>query len=533
MQQAMQPGAPYAAPYPPPQQYAPAPGQIPPIPPQPPALPPGTLVGGRRYQIQGYIGGGGFAHIYVAWDMVLGHQRAIKEAFYRDASTQQQFRLEAEFILNARHPNLVRGYTVFEEAGRFFLVMDYVDGYTVEEQTISQIRATGHPIAEAEVLDWITPICDAIAVLHAQPKPIIHRDVKPANIKVTRQGVPVLIDLGLAKLYVQGTQTVGAALAFTPGYAPPEQYQAAGTTDQRTDVYGLGATLYYLLTGYQPTEAPARLSATALPGLIQLNPRLGKRTEAAVLKAMALDPRERQQSIRELQANLREARAALTAPHLVSAAPASVASADGVAEAEQATPVAPTAVGDAPAPVAAGEPAPGAPLRQLACSRCGAANATSARFCKRCGAPLRAPAEGGAQRAAAWGVVPPPDVPLAPIPRFPAPTPAPNDGWSGLSMSISRALHFGRIVDPAEGRVLIAGMLSLVAFSLSLLAIFSGWLIAFVLPGLAFAGWAIWRLARKMPREFHRLAWIALALNACWPAVWLLALHFATQATRG
>ena len=121
---------------------------------------------------------------------MLGHRRAIKEAFYRDASTQQQFRLEAEFILNARHPNLVRGYAVFEEAGRFFLVMDYVDGHTVEELTISQIRATGRPIAEPQILDWIIPICDAISVLHAQPKPIIHRDVKPANIKVTRQGRP-------------------------------------------------------------------------------------------------------------------------------------------------------------------------------------------------------------------------------------------------------------------------------------------------------------------------------------------------------
>ena len=132
----------------------------------------------------------------------------------------------------------------------------------------------------------------------------------------------MLIDLGLAKLYVQGTQTIGAALAFTPGYAPPEQYQAAGATDQRTDVYGLGATLFYLLTGYQPTEAPARLSATALPRLLQLNPVLNERTEAAVLKAMALDPRERQQSVGELQADLREARATLTTSSFASAAPA-------------------------------------------------------------------------------------------------------------------------------------------------------------------------------------------------------------------
>src|SRR5260370_15771802 len=261
-QQAMQQGTP----------YAPRLGMPPPtpgLPPAPPPLPPGTLVGGR-YLIQGYIGGGGFAHIYKAQDTVLGHPRALQEAFYRDANTQQQFHLEAEFILNARHPNLVRGYAVFEQAGRFFLVMDYVSGHTVEELTIMQIRAPGRPLPEAQILDWVLPICDAVAALHAQPTPIIHRDVKPANIKLTRQGVPVLIDLGLAKLFVQGTQTVGAALAFTPGYAPPEQYQAAGATAQRTDVHGLGPALFSLLTGDQPTEGPPRLSATALPRLRQL-----------------------------------------------------------------------------------------------------------------------------------------------------------------------------------------------------------------------------------------------------------------------
>ncbi len=536
MQQAMRRNAPQPPPYPPPAPYAPALGQLPPVPQQPPPLPPGTLIGGRRYQIEGYIGGGGFAHIYVAWDTVLGHRRAIKEAFYRDASTQQQFRLEAEFILNARHPNLVRGYAIFEEAGRFFLVMDYVDGHTVEELTISQIRTTGRPIAEQQVLDWIIPICDAIAVLHAQPKPIIHRDVKPANIKVMRQGTPVLIDLGLAKLYVQGTQTVGAALAFTPGYAPPEQYQAAGATDQRTDVYGLGATLFYLLTGYQPTEAPARLSATALPRLLQLNPVLGEATEAAVLKAMALDPRERQQSVHALQADLRAARTALSTRRSIPPASASSdEAAETAAQGETAASVESAQSAETPAqpPIAAPAASP-PPISRAACARCGAANANAARFCTRCGAPLgeqlgEAPSD-GAPLVADAAVPTPHAAPLAPTPRFPAPALALHENWFALPMSISKALQFGRVVDPAEARVLIAGMLSLVAFSLGLLAIFSGWLIVFVLPGLALAGWGLWHATPKMPRELHRLAWVSLGLNACWPAIWLLALHLATLA---
>jgi serine/threonine protein kinase len=223
--------------------------------PLPTALAPGTILL-DRYLIQGYISGGGFGHIYKALDNALGYRRAIKEAFFQDPQTRQQFHLEAEFLINVRHPNLVAGYAVFEQDSRLYLVMDYVDGHTLEEIAIDHIRRTNQPLGEAYILDWVLPICGALHALHSSPKPVIHRDVKPANIKLNRQGVPVLIDLGLAKLFAPGTTTIAAALAFTPGYAPPEQYRASGATDARTDIYGLGASLFYLLTGYQPTEAP-------------------------------------------------------------------------------------------------------------------------------------------------------------------------------------------------------------------------------------------------------------------------------------
>lgn len=330
-----------------------------PLPAQPPALSPGTVLGGR-YLIQGYIGGGGFGHIYKAHDKVLGHRRAIKEAFYRDPQTAQQFRLEAEFILNARHPNLVRGYAVFEQAGRFYLVMDYVDGQTVEEIAIRHIRSTGHALAERQVLDWVIPVCEAVHALHSQPTPIIHRDVKPANIKITRKGIPILIDLGLAKLFSHGTQTIGAALAFTPGYAPPEQYQATGATDQRTDVYGMGATLFYLLTGYQPTESPARLRAHALPAPRTLNHHVSAPTEAAVLRAMTMDPAGRQQTMLELLHDLQIARVAL----------------------DQATNFPEAVLGE----------------RMVPCTRCGTANPLPARFCMRCGDPVEEANDTGSTR---------------------------------------------------------------------------------------------------------------------------------------
>src|SRR5690348_9027506 len=360
---------------------------------QPPTLAPGALLVGR-YHVQGYVGGGGFAHIYRVEDRVLGHQRALKEAFSRDAQTAQQFRLEAEFLLNARHPNLVRGYAVFEHGGRFYLVMDYVDGQTLEEIAIQHIRRTGRPLAEAQVLDWMLLVCDAIETLHAQPMPVIHRDVKPANIKLTRGGVPVLIDLGLAKLYAQGSNTLSAALAFTPGYAPPEQYQASGLTDQRTDVYGLGATLYYLLTGYQPTESPARLSARALPAPCLLNPALSAASEKAVLQAMELDPARRQQSVAAIRRELAAARQALGA---LPAPGAEVVAVIG----ERATP----------------------------CGRCGTANPPEARFCLRCGGPVSLPAgePSPALRLVAADSAPSPHAasPAPYAPALPAPVRAP------------------------------------------------------------------------------------------------------------
>lgn len=319
---------------------------------QPPALPPGTILF-DRYLIQGYIGGGGFGHIYKALDNAFGFRRAIKEAFYQDPLTRRQFHLESEFLLNIRHPNLVRGYAVFEQCGRLYLVMDYVDGHTLEEIAIDHIRRTGTPLSEARVLDWVIPMCGALHALHTSPVPVIHRDIKPANIKVNRQGIPILIDLGLAKLYAPGTKTIGAALAFTPGYAPPEQYQATGTTDARTDVYGMGASLFYLLTGYQPTEAPARIGTLAAPPLRQLSPTISPLTEKAVLRAMELLPERRQQAVLELELDLRTARAALETAHMPAAWPS-----NGFAE--------------------------------IVCPRCGGQNPHGASHCMHCGMALLA-----------------------------------------------------------------------------------------------------------------------------------------------
>ena len=465
---------------------------------QPPALAPGVLLR-NRYMIEGYIGGGGFGHIYRARDTALGHLRAVKEAFYQDQNYRRQFQLEAEFLLNARHPNLVRGYSVFESQGRLYLVMDYVDGHTLEDIAIETIKRTHLPPSEAQVLDWILPICDAIQELHCQPTPIIHRDVKPANIKLSAsQGAPVLIDLGLAKLFARGQQTIFAALAFTPGYAPPEQYQATGATDQRTDVYGLGATLYYLLTGYQPVEAPARLSAQALPTPRERNGRLSAEINSIVLKAMSLDPNVRYQSARELGRELAIHRAALY----------------GVT----------------------GELAARAkPSR--ACTRCATANPASARFCMSCGAPLVAPTQTPAPadtrpssplaRAAAWA----PESPVAPRAAYMAHDA--NDlgligGEKGPAIALPPWLgQFNQLPPPSrkEAEVSLAAFLSAIGVVLSLIAPFQGVMLLFAPIALTLATWSLaqWH-ETPTPREFRWLAIGAAVVGGLWLCAW--AVHF-------
>ena len=446
--------------------------------PQPPALAPRTVLL-DRYLVQDYIGGGGFGHIYRAQDTVLGHKRAIKEAFYRDPYTRRQFRLEAEFLINARHPNLVQGYTLFEQAGRLYLVMDFVDGHTLEDITIERIRRIGFPLAESQILDWILPICDAVRSLHQQPTPIIHRDIKPANIKLNGQVVPVLIDLGLAKLYCPGTQTIGAALAFTPGYAPPEQYQASGATDQRTDVYGMGATLYYLLTGYQPTESPARLSSTTLPAPRLLNPALSRATEAAVLQAMALDPASRQQTMSSLMADLQTARALLKADNL---------------------------------PVLSSDVD-----QRILCRRCGTANLRAACYCMRCGIPTSGEPLG--------------TIPARVSPQVSAVLPAaPSTAVAPLAAAISHRLVYSQPADSRETLIVLAVILAAIAFSLSLLASISGWLLVFLAPALGLAVWSSWQWwqePEKAPPEFKWLSVGIAVLSSIWILFYVLVFHLA------
>jgi hypothetical protein len=273
------------------------------------ALAPGTVIA-KRYRIEELVGSGGYASVYRSTDLTYGFERAIKEVVDADPGIRRQFELEADLLINTKHPNIPHGYHLVEDRGRLYLVMEYVRGKDLEEILNDSLVQRRSPLEEARVLDWMIDVCDALTQMHSLRTPIIHRDIKPANIKIAPDGRPVLIDFGLAKLQRTGRPTQTAAQGVSPGFAPPEQYMAKGRTDARTDIYGMGATLYASLTGKDPPEAPARLLAqtgvagaggAALVPPRKANSRLSEATDRLVMKALELSPTNRQQTAQQLR----------------------------------------------------------------------------------------------------------------------------------------------------------------------------------------------------------------------------------------
>lgn len=221
---------------------------------------PGTTVrvsSRDRYVIESLLGRGGFSAIYLVRDQrVKQNLYALKEVINPDKREREGFTFECEVLMRLEHQALPRVYRVFEDSkrNRAYVLMDYIEGPNLKALLLKQ---PGKRFSLSEVIKIIAPIVDAVKFLHQQNPPIVHRDIKPANIIVPTTGEEaVLVDFGIAKTY-EPEATTTAIRHCSPGYGAPEQY-STGTTP-RTDIYGLGATLYTLLTGTVPADALERM----------------------------------------------------------------------------------------------------------------------------------------------------------------------------------------------------------------------------------------------------------------------------------
>ena len=258
----------------------------------------------NRYRILEILGQGGMGSIYRAVDDNLGVEVAVKENLFTTEEYASQFRREAIILANLKHPNLPRvsDHFVIEGQGQY-LVMDYIEGEDLRER---MDRAPFIPEDEAIIIG--VAICDAIGYMHTRRPPVLHRDIKPGNVRISPDGHVHLVDFGLAKIVQDGQQTATGARAMTPGYSPPEQYGAA-RTDQRSDIFSLGATLYAAVTGTIPEDSLARTMEQAeLTPVRKRNPKVSRRLANAIEKALAVHPDDRFQSAEEFKQALLSAR---------------------------------------------------------------------------------------------------------------------------------------------------------------------------------------------------------------------------------
>lgn len=256
-------------------------------------LEPGSILN-DRYRIESQLGKGGMGAVYLAYDQTLGIRVALKENLNLNPESERQFWREANLLASLRHPNLPRVTDYFILEGRQYLVMDYIEGEDLHS------LAEREPPSVEEILEWADAMCDALSYLHSRPQPVIHRDIKPPNLKLQPDGNVVLVDFGIAKAYDQAQTTTGAR-GLTPGYSPPEQY-GAQRTDARSDQYSLAATLYELFTSQRPVDSIERmLQKKQLPGVRELNPGVPEHVSAAIERAMELEKDARFPDIRSFR----------------------------------------------------------------------------------------------------------------------------------------------------------------------------------------------------------------------------------------
>jgi serine/threonine protein kinase len=269
-------------------------------------LSPNTLLQ-NRYLIFRLLARGGMGAVYEARDERLGNIVALKETLFVDEAMRTAFHREASILATLRHQALPKVIDHFTEGDGQFLVMEYIRG----EDLSMILRINGSPIPQAEALAWADQALAALEYLHSQRPPVIHRDIKPQNLKLNERGEVILLDFGLAKeAALDTTRAPRSVRGYTLNYAPLEQIQGTGT-DPRSDLYSLAATFYHLMTGVVPPNAVSRATALIegredpLRPAHQINPRISPAVSGALERALTLDRNNRPASAAALRAELR------------------------------------------------------------------------------------------------------------------------------------------------------------------------------------------------------------------------------------
>lgn len=252
----------------------------------------GQLIDGK-YKILNKIGQGGMSVVYLAMNEKANKQWAIKEV-RKDGNqdfdvVKQGLVAEIDMLKKLSHPNLPSIIDVIDGDGTFLIVMDYIEGNPLDKR-LQEMGAQN----QDDVIQWSKQLCDVLGYLHSRKPPIIYRDMKPANVMLKPDGSVTLIDFGTAREF-KDTSVADTTCLGTRGYAAPEQFGGQGQTDARTDIYCLGATMYHLLTGHNPSMYPYEMYP-----IRQWNPLLSSGLEEIILKCTQQNPAARYQSCAEL-----------------------------------------------------------------------------------------------------------------------------------------------------------------------------------------------------------------------------------------
>ena len=275
-----------------------------------------------RYRIETELGAGGMGAVYRAFDTLHEEPCALKElrlghlpSEHKPCTPQdpddtrihhehnpstvtrekiiEQFLFEAKLLVKLDHPNLPKVRDYVAEGENYYLVMELIEGHNLAMMLAS---ANGKPFPVKQVMGWTDQVMDALAYCHQRG--VIHRDIKPSNMIITPSGKIYLVDFGVAKASFGGRALIES---FTSGYSPPEQHTGKGYTDERSDIYALGATLYTLLTGREPPGAPERMNGTDIPSPRSVVPGIPSALSEAVMRAMEIEPQDRFQSVNDMR----------------------------------------------------------------------------------------------------------------------------------------------------------------------------------------------------------------------------------------